>query len=128
MGLSNREFADEFFRVIEDGQFSEEAMDFVDALSRTQKNNNGKPEITDNGIAFLRNFKSVYEGEPLSTKQVTDKMGVSTARGAGGVVNSLVKKGYLTKVFNPQSSKITLYDLTEKGKEFNTERKINKGE
>jgi hypothetical protein len=35
MGLSNREFADEFFRVIEDGQFSEEAMDFVDALSRT---------------------------------------------------------------------------------------------
>jgi DNA-binding MarR family transcriptional regulator len=55
-------------------------------------------------------------------------MGISTARGTGGVVNSLVKKGYLTKVFNPQSSKITLYDLTEKGKEFSTERKINKGE
>lgn len=120
--MTNREFADEFFRVIEDGQFSEEAMDFVDALSRRKtKDPLPKQELTEKGIAFLRAFKKVYKGEPIAVREVTDSLGLQDARGYGGIVNDLVKKGFLSKGFK-EGFRSYIYTLTEKGKNYSTER------
>ena len=116
--MSNKEFADEFFRVIEEGQFSEAAMDFVDTLShRVGKDPIRGDGLTENGNSFLRAFYKMYKGEPLTAREVAEADERENARGVGGVINNLVKKGYLDKT-TKDGIRSYVYSLTEKGKEY----------
>ena len=126
--MTYKEFADEFFRVIEEGQFTEEAMDFVDELSRRNPPKvKSDCEITANGIKLIREYKRFYKGEPLTAKEIATKMGLESARHIVGVINNLVKNGFLEKG-NVEGIKMNTYDLTEKAKNFNTERVFNSKE
>lgn len=123
--MTYKEFADEFFRVIEEGQFTEEAMDFVDELSRRNPpKTKSECDITANGIKLIREYKRFYKGEALTAKEIAEKMGLESARHIVGVINNLVKNGFLAKI-DTDGIKAKTYDLTEKAKNFNTERTFN---
>lgn len=93
-------------------------MDFVDTLShRVGKDPIRGDGLTENGNSFLRTFYKMYKGEPLTAREVAEADKRENARGVGGVITNLVKKGYLDKT-TKDGIRSYVYSLTEKGKEY----------
>ena len=72
-------------------------------------------------MKLLRAYKKVYNNKALTAKEIATAMGLETARNIIGVINNLVKNGYLEKG-HTEGIKMNTYDLTEKAMKFKTQR------